>query len=837
MTPPLSIWSAGLALLLLLYVPGAILLRLPTAGRPARAALPADERGFWAVTLSLVVSSALGLLLAAAGLYSFPRLLVAVAAICLGAVAWSRRDLRLPRGAPRMNPWALAPAGLLVLGAWLFTPPGELVLGGKDPGVYVNEGIQIAQRGSLVIGDPIVAAVPAEVRDLFFPPRGQAGYHSLRFMGFFVRDPDGGRVVAQFPHLYPLWVSFGYSLFGVTGARSVVSACGILGLLAVYFLGAQLVGRLPALAAAGLLALNVAEVWFGRYSNAELGFQFLVFAALLAWVRATEGRGRLLAVLSATLVGLGLFLRIEALLVLAVFAALAGVHRLDGRVWPRGFTAVLGAWLAAGVLYYALVLPPYTAPAVGFVRNLRWWQIGLAAAGLLAGVLAGFAARRNADRAARLRAWIPPLLASAVVTAAAYAYFLRRPGGRLAPHDAHALRTFAAYYVLPLGLAGAVAGFVLAVRRLFWRVPAFFLTLAAFAFFLFYKIRIVPEHFWMARRFLPVILPGTLLMIAAAAFWPLVPGAGLRGARGRVVWTAAGAVLLGWLGWQFWQRSHPLLAHVEYAGAAAQVERLARRFDRRHLLVVESRQASDLHVLALPLAYVYGRQVLVLDSREPDKARFARFLGWARTVYPEVFFLGGGGTDLIGPEIAVQPIAGERFQLPEYASPLNAYPSSNRFKEFDFGIYRFVTPSPWPSPFVLDLGEMDDVYTVRFHAKERHARGTTFRWSRDESYITVLPPAKPQQITLWLSAGGRPAQAQPARVAVSLDDRLLGSTAVEDGFRPYLFPIPPDLSEALAGADRTARLTIRATTWNPRQVLGVPDDRDLGVMVDRLEVR
>ena len=38
--------------------------------------------------------------------------------------------------------------------------------------------------------------------------------------------------------------------------------------------------------------------------------------------------------------------------------------------------------------------------------------------------------------------------------------------------------------------------------------------LSFYAAFVFYKLRIVPEHFWLARRFLPVILPGALLLVA-----------------------------------------------------------------------------------------------------------------------------------------------------------------------------------------------------------------------------------------------------------------------------------------------------------------------------------
>jgi 4-amino-4-deoxy-L-arabinose transferase-like glycosyltransferase len=56
---------------------------------------------------------------------------------------------------------------------------------------------------------------------------------------------------------------------GLSGARETVAAWGILGLLAVYFLGRRLAGTTAAFAAAALLSLHVIEVWFARYPNAE----------------------------------------------------------------------------------------------------------------------------------------------------------------------------------------------------------------------------------------------------------------------------------------------------------------------------------------------------------------------------------------------------------------------------------------------------------------------------------------------------------------------------------------------------------------------------------------
>ena len=56
-------------------------------------------------------------------------------------------------------------------------------------------------------------------------------------MGFFIKDPDAGAVVGQFPHLFPASIAIGYGLDGLTGARRTVGVWAILGMLAVYFAG------------------------------------------------------------------------------------------------------------------------------------------------------------------------------------------------------------------------------------------------------------------------------------------------------------------------------------------------------------------------------------------------------------------------------------------------------------------------------------------------------------------------------------------------------------------------------------------------------------------------
>lgn len=817
------------------WLPGAVIFRLPWLDRDARAMLPAEERLFWAVVTSLAVSLSLVLLLAAAGQYTFERLLVGNLAFACGAAVLARFRLRLGQAATRPTLACLLPIVLVALGIWRFFPPAEYVIGGKDPGVYIAEGIQIAQRGTFVYADPMVASVPEFARDLFFPSHGRPEYHGVRFMGFFVMDPDRGTVVGQFPHLFPASVAIGYGLDGLTGARRAVGVWAVLGLLAVYFAGAQIAGRAAALAASVLLSLHVIQVWFARYPNAELVMQTLLFAGLLALARAHDRGGRFFAPLAGLLLGMLLFLRVDA--VLGIGAAVAGValHVAAGGRWRPGFVAVLAVIAGLAAVYLLGPLRAYAELPIQFLtHNVAWWQY-LAAVLALALVLgAMIVSSRHAALSSGVRTYAPAALAGVLIVAAIYALHFREPAGRLADYDASALRDFVRFYLSMPALIAALAGFALLARHRFWHSPALLVTIAVFSFFFFYKIRIVPEHFWAARRFLPVILPGVLLCVCATAAW------GLRQTgRRRTMSVAIGTAFVVLLGGQYARASRPIIDHVEYAGIIPELERLAARVSDEDLLLIESRDAgSDAHVFGLPLAYIYARHVLVLASARPERDAFAPFLEWARTRYRAVYFLGGGGTDLLSRQWSARSVASHRFQVPEYESAWNAYPRGTRRKEFDFGLYELLPAATDPAMwFDLDVGIHDDLHVVRFHAKES-ADGRPMRWSQRQSFVSVptMPPGG-REVVIVMSSGGRPETAPPAEVAVYLNDELLGTAHVGDGFRPYAFAIPPPLGRAAAESEEPARLRLVTEVWSPRQVLGSPDDRELGVMVDRVQVR
>jgi hypothetical protein len=351
-------------------------------------------------------------------------------------------------------------------------------------------------------------------------------------------------------------------------------------------------------------------------------------------------------------------------------------------------------------------------------------------------------------------------------------------------------------------------------------------------------MRIWPENFWLARRYVTEILPGGLICAAASVFAPVWYRASLDSMRmARPVCAAIGIAATLLLGHHYFSFSQPIRTHVEYAGIIPRLEQLASTFADDDLVLFESRRASDVHVLALPLSYIYARNVLVLATPQPDKPAVAHFLEWAGGKYRNVYFVAGGGTDLLSADVGSVVVRTERFQVPEYEkTAYDTYPRRSVMKPFDFTIYKLVTAGSTRAPESLDVGGTDDLHLLDFHPKERLGGGpVTFRWSQDSSVLLMHVAPQSREFVLRLS-GGRPRGVAPAQVTILVNGEEIGRVEPSNDFREHAFPIPAALAAA-AGASDTARIEIRSSTWTPRAVGGGSDIRALGVMVDRAEIR
>lgn len=834
-------FATVVAVALVAYLPGAVAFRLPWWQRDLRAGLAAEERIFWHLTLSLSWSLTVVLALAALNLYHFDTLLATNAGVTVALALTGGRRLAYGGRATRPGWTLVLPCLLIALGSSRFFPVSEYIIGGRDPGVYINEGIQIAQRGTLVIHDEAIAAVPDFGRDLFFPAAHNEDFYANAFMGFFIQDPATGRVVGQFPQLFPASIALGYGLHGLSGAREAVAFWGLLGVLAVYFVACRLFGPWVAFASAVLLSLHVIQVWFSRYPNADVVFQAGLFSALLAYARAHQDEDPFFGPIAAWLIGLQVFGRVDALLAIA---ALVGVVGLTWTIVPRArvrwsFLAPVAVMTAVGLVYQTTLMRAYFWRAAVFLENLPFLNV---VAGLAAGVMAlavlWWGRQRYGDAPMR---WFPIVVSAVAIILATYAYLWREPGGKLIAVDAYGLRDFVNIYLWWPMLMAALAGFALFARRDFWRDPGFALVFVAFSVFLLYKLRIVPEHFWQARRFMAIIFPGALVWATYALLGARPGSSGPRPANTRrLQWlrTAAGALVLVFVAQHYVTAAAPVLPHVEYRGIIPYLERLASRFTARDLIILESRDSgSDIHVLGPPLTYIYDKRVLVLHSAAPDHVMFRVFLEDALQRYDRVFFVGTGGTTLLSRQLVATPVDSDRVQVDEFEVTMDRLPTQVRHKEFDYGIYQLSVGQNDAGPFTLDVGERDDLNVVRFHAKERSDE-RSIRWTQDSSQVAVTGMTGDEtEVILVMADGGRPVAAIPARVRVLLNGVALGETPVGPDFRSYRFAIPARVADAAAQTDEPAMLRLESTVWSPGEALGTGDTRQLGVMLDTVTVR
>lgn len=823
------VWSlVGAALIG--YVPGALFYRLPILNRARRGALWAEERAFWHVLISVAWSLLFVLATAALGIYQYKWLLLTNASLSLAFVAVGRGRLGWHGKATKVTIAAIVPVAILLLGIWRFYPGSEYILGGKDPGVYVNEGFAIARTGTLFRQDATVAAVPASARDLFFPAEGNEDFYGHRFMGVYINDPATGALITQFPQLFPASVAVGSELAGRVGGAKTVVAWAVLGLIAVYFFGARLIGRLASFFAVLLLALNLVEVWFGRYPNAEMLMQTLLFGGLLALARSHQDEDPFFGWVAGLLLGLLIFLRFDSFMaVTAMAAALAMAWAIRGQRIRLSTAVPVVIAAIAGLAYYIGPLRAYF-----FVYKVNLPSIGVGIAAVVTGVALTLLVRRLRPQFGDILAKYLPLgLGIALVLLGAYALFLRQPAGKLADYDAAALRTFRDAYVYWPALIAAIAGCVMVTRREFWRDPAFFVVFAAFSVFFFYKIRVVPQELWMARRFVPMVLPGMFLLASGALFGPSTPEHRRTMRRG-----IGAAIALSFVGWQYAAAARPIAAHVEYRGAIKNLDQLASRFTPRDLILIESRDAaSDLHVLAVPLVDVYGLNALVLFSAVPDRRQLELFLTDAARKYERVFVLASGGTDLLSRQIAATQVAFVPMMLPEYETTgWEDFPRGPRQKDLGYSIYQLATSAPAPQPFVLDVGYFDDLQTVRFFAREV-TEGRSIRWTGPQSFIYANGlSGREHEIELVMHDGGRPPAAPPATIEVFFNGTSLGTVNVSFGFRSYRLAIPAAALEGVAGADAPVQIRLLSSTWSPSDFTPGSDTRQLGVMIDRVEI-
>ncbi|TMR15849.1 hypothetical protein ETD86_26220 [Nonomuraea turkmeniaca] len=400
----------------------------------------------------------------------------------------------------------------------------------RDPATYAQYTAWIAGHGAL--------PVPVQ-------PEAFGGVDpSLDFVSVGLYGADGG-VVPQFmpgaPMLFALghWLGMPFAMPAVLGGLAVLTVAGV---------AARLAGPRWAVLAALAFAVSLPILYTSRTTFSEIPSLILLFGGLALAHDALDRPGWARGLPAGLVFGLAVLVRVDGLrdvLPVLVFAGLLIAMRRSSRLSrPQGALGLplligLVAGAGLGMLAGYLLARPYLSYLSGSVRPLLFIcggvllliGIGTAAAPLLARIrLPGWAPSIGAGLVVLLMAalYARPWLQTVTrvpVTSEDWRTFrmieqiqlangLPADGRRLYFEDS--LHWVVWYVGLPVVILATIAAAVL-VRRLLrdgtpfdWLLPLAVVGWTTVTTLL--RPEITPDHPWAARRLVPIVIPGLILL-------------------------------------------------------------------------------------------------------------------------------------------------------------------------------------------------------------------------------------------------------------------------------------------------------------------------------------
>jgi hypothetical protein len=796
------------------------------------------ERAFVIVISAVILTGVTALLLSELG-YLRPWVLCG-SLLAISVVSVTRRN-QLPPAAP---PSLRDLAAVLLLTAFVavtVAPGSEDLLGGRDPGVYSNTAAWLARHGDIRMRSESLASMPAEARPAFNT--------RILFMGFNVGNAADGQITPQFLHLVPIFMAIGYWLGGATGAFQAPPFLGLLSALAVFFFVRRLLGLWPALLAAVILALNLAQIWAMRNPYSEGATQLGVFIALWCIARARETGGTRWGVLGGMWLG-GCFLsRVDAPLLLAGIAPALVVLQASTRQPQRWAThaflpvsLLLALWGAAHGWMFSRT---YIADLAGFLLPL--W--GLTAASVALSLTALLRPQYLHPLAEWVhgngrRLWVVTTL---IFSGAFVAGMWVRP--HLQPFQIDAdtgARTYneetltrVAWYISVAGMVLGLGGVLLLLRR--WLVDRhtqwvpFLALLLPSCVLYFWRQSIYPDHPWAMRRFLPVIVPGICIGIAAAVWWlwrigPLRPLGRLAAIIGFGAVVTHEAVM-----------ALPFWSFREKGGVNAQVAAFAQRIPERSILLYG--HPGEEVLVATPLALFFGRDVLpvmraVSDpfGEQRDSAFERQVMRWLQQGRDVLYLASSDGNSVfVTPRVRWMPVASLNLRVPTIGASLEHAPRRPQSYDVHLQLLRAAQAAGPVSACVQALSRMGESLLGVGQGLYRPERRGGYRWAMPDSRI-VFPPcdrtgaSRPRAIRVLASCGRR-APPEECRLAVALNGAPLGSVQLTAAFREHTLAVSP---EAVFHAAEPVEVRFHGSRWVPAEAGVNADQRELSFQLGGL---
>ncbi|MEV0233245.1 hypothetical protein [Nonomuraea sp. NPDC050786] len=471
-----------------------------------------------------------------------PAGLAGLAAAALLCWAGTRRPGKVVQATWRQVAGVVAVA--VASGVFNVVMHAEQVIVRRDPATYAQYAAWIAGHGSLPIPTQAAAFGGADPALIF------------ESVGFYERN---GAVVPQFmpgpPMLFAVgdWLGAPFAIPGVLGALAVLVVGGVV---------ARLAGARWAVLASAVFAVSLPVLYTSRTTFSEIPSLILLFGGLalihdaLARVNvpggtdAGVGWGR--GLLAGLVFGLAVLVRVDGLrdvLPVLAFAGLliamrrfarpqgalgppllaglvvgAGAGMLAGYVLARPYLSYLSSsvrpllFICAAVLLLTLA-GTAAAPLLARIRLPKWAPA--AGAGLVVLLMIGLYVRPWLQTVTRIPTTLEDRRTELMIRQTQEIYRLPVDGTRL--YFENSLHWVIWYVGLPVVVLATLAAAVLARRLLRdggpfeWLPPLAVIGWTTVTTLL--RPEITPDHPWAARRLVPVVIPGMILLASYGLAW------------------------------------------------------------------------------------------------------------------------------------------------------------------------------------------------------------------------------------------------------------------------------------------------------------------------------
>ncbi len=486
-----------------------------------------------------------------------PAIVVPLAMIAWVGLIWLWRPDRRPEMPRLTRPWVVMLGVIFIVGvaAVNLRYQGQYILTNRDPGIYVNGGAWIGRHGNLVVDSR---------QDVLLGLKGL----QANALGQQSIVGDDTRLEIQGAHLFPVLLAMGYWIGGTAGLFVVPALIGAVSLAVLFLVALRFLPDWLALTVVGAVALNFGWIYTVRSVLSEPLMMTFALAGLWFTVRALGDRLLRRLAVAGFVVGVSFTIRLDA--GAALILLLPAVAFLLGRTYRRANGTGSNPWLLMAVYLSGWVLPAVFgwidlhefSPFYLFYQasQLHLLEAGLVAAVVVAALVLAVATmsvsgsehrlfrrlsaawRPNAQTVATVGAalmiglaffawWIRPLVQKASIieppgVKGAMEVIQKRDGVPLNGNQTYDELSFVwlVWYAGALALAGAVVGIALLVRRFIaGRLRDDLALLIALVLpitvLYLYQVSIAPDQPWGIRRFVPVTIPGLILLGGWCAAW------------------------------------------------------------------------------------------------------------------------------------------------------------------------------------------------------------------------------------------------------------------------------------------------------------------------------